>query len=97
MSILSKNPIQHWLDTPLGSYEGYPSYGNSIGELLFKNTQDSDAIVGVIIDQIEAHLGTLIASQIESISMANDEDKNDFFYIFITTKDKNLLIGEYNV
>ena len=83
MSIISKTPIQHWLDTPKGSYYGYPTYGNSLHELLFSNNQHTQHKLGVIIDRIEKDLGTLIAQTIENISLHIDSSDKITTYIII--------------
>lgn len=94
MSIISKDPIQHWLDTPKGSYYGYPKYGNSLHELLFQNNQHAQHKLGVIIDTIERDLGRLMAQTIKHISMHVDQDDKSISYIIILTKD-SIKVGEY--
>ena len=95
MSILTKNPIQHWLDTPVGSYRGYPEYGNSIYELIGENRQDLNAKLGIIIDKMEDQLGTLVAMTIKSIYFAEEKDKRDTFYIVIELINGKIALGEY--
>ncbi len=94
MSIVSKNPIQHWLDTPKGSYYGYPSYGNSLHELLFENNQHAQHKLGVIIDRIERDLGSTIAQTIQHISLVNDAEDKSISYIVIFANNK-IAIGVY--
>lgn len=94
MSIISKKPIQHWLDTPKGSYYGYPTYGNSLHELLFGNNQHTQHKLGVIIDRIEKDLGTLVAQTIDNISLHIDSSDKRTTYIIILTKD-TISVGEY--
>ncbi len=94
MSIVSKKPIQHWLDTPKGSYYGYPSYGNSLHELLFENNQHAQHKLGIIVDSIERDLGELFAQSIKHISLRVDEDDNGTSYIIIIAND-SISIGEY--
>lgn len=94
MSILSKNPIQHWLDTPKGSYYGYPSYGNSLHELLFENNQHAEHKMGIIVDTIEKDLGSEFARTIQHISLlANAEDKSMAYIVIILNN--GIAIGEY--
>lgn len=97
MSALSKNPIQHWLDTPLGSYEGYPTYGNTIHELFFENRQDLDQKLGIIIDRMEEHLGELVTRTIRDISFIEEDGSRDTFYILITLHNNSISLGTYNV
>ncbi|NOR58757.1 MAG: hypothetical protein GQ474_09575 [Sulfurimonas sp.] len=92
-SVLTKNPIQHWIDTPIGSFEGYPTYGNMLHELFFENRQDVDAKLGYIINVIERQLGELVANTIQDISFL-DDPQNDTFYILISLVD-GVVIGEF--
>ncbi len=94
MSVVSKNAIQHWLDTPKGSYYGYPNYGNSLHELLFLNNQHAQHKLGVIVDSIRRDLGRKFAEEIQHISLNVDADDNSITYIVIITKN-NIAIGEY--
>ncbi|MFT7880440.1 MAG: hypothetical protein ABXS91_08610 [Sulfurimonas sp.] len=95
MTVLSKNPIQHWLDTPLGSYEGYPWYGNTLHTLLYENRQDLDQKLGIIIDEIERQLGNNVAQLIRDISFIEEEGARDKFYILITLYNNGIALGSY--
>ena len=94
MSVVSKNPIQHWLDTPKGSYYGYPNYGNSLHELLFENNQHAQHKLGVIIDRIEKDLGSEFAHTIQHISLHVDKNDTSTSYIIIVANN-TILAGEY--
>jgi len=96
MSALTKNPIQHWLDTPLGSYKGYPRYGNIIHELLFENRQNLDHKLGIIVDAIEKQLGKSVAMLIYDISFI-EEAESDKFFILIKLYNNRIALGAYNV
>jgi len=94
MSIVSKNPIQHWLDTPKGSYYGYPNYGNSIHELLFLNNQHAQHKLGVIVDSIRRDLGDSVAETIQHVSLHVDADDSSVSYVVIVSSN-SISIGEY--
>ncbi|MGW8169631.1 MAG: hypothetical protein ACWGHH_06470 [Sulfurovaceae bacterium] len=97
MSILSANPLQHWLDTPIGAYEGYPTYGNMIPELLYKNKQELQGASALIMAKIKNDLGIEIASTISNIIIFQDEIYDDIFYIVLFQNNNQTAIGEYNV
>lgn len=95
MTVLTKNPIQHWLDTPLGSYKGYPRYGNTLHTLLYENRQDLDQKLGMIVDEIERQLGRTVAQLIKDISFIEEGGAKDKFYILITLYNNGIALGSY--
>jgi len=96
MSILKKNNIQHWLDTPKGSYVGYPKYGNSVPELLFLNKQELDYALGVIINQMKNDLGASVVERITDMYITSDKNDIDMFYLIIIQKD-TVAVGGFSV
>lgn len=70
--LTQKNPIQHWIDTPDGSYTGKPNYGNNFYEVLFKNKNNISLIIPIIANKLLRDLGEDEASKIDTISLVKD-------------------------
>ena len=86
--------IQHWLITPLGSYYGYPNYGNKIDELLYHNRQDLNYVSGKIIDDIVGDLGIEYAKKIAKVEILTDREN---FYILLHYFNDKYALGVYSV
>jgi len=71
-SILSEfDPIQSWLDTPLGYYIDKPDFGNNLYELLYKNTDEARIKLHRILDKIEEDLGNEVSSVIDEVYLVS--------------------------
>jgi hypothetical protein len=55
-SILSSNPVQLWLDTPIGAYVGSPRWGNNFEELLGHNIHDTPIVLLLILKKMQKDL-----------------------------------------
>jgi len=55
-SILSSNAVQLWLDTPIGSYYGSPTWGNNFEVLLGKNMNDAPIFLNLILGKMKQDL-----------------------------------------
>lgn len=96
ISKLSSEPIQHWLNTPQGSYFGYPEYGNIIEQILFHNKQDLYHALGLLVNRITLDLGREIAEKIKDIKILKEQNREDSFVILIF-HDNDVAIGEFDV
>jgi hypothetical protein len=89
ISVLSEiDPIQTWLNTPLGYYIDKPTFGNNIPELLFKNIDQARLKLHLIFDKLEEDLGQEIVNMINEISLLQTEDF-DKLYLVIRYNNNN--------
>ena len=94
ISELSTTPIQHWLNTPYGAYEGYPTYGNAFEDLLFQNLNDVDIVTGKIMDKMLKDLGFNVMKNVESLDIIST-DEEDTIMVLLFLKDGSL--GGYTI
>lgn len=94
MSIVSKDPIQLWLDTPIGAYEGYPTWGNNVYELLFLNKQEAKATVMQIMAKLQYDIGYANAQRITGTQLLFNGD--DTFALLLYLQNNDIAIGVYN-
>ena len=75
-SILSSNPIQLWLDTPIGSYVGSPWWGNNFETLFGHNIHDTPIVLMLILKKMSHDLGEYYRL-VESLELI-ETDANSF-------------------
>ena len=79
--------IQHWLNTPIGSYCGFPKYGSNIDTLLFKNSSNAYKSIDAVYNKIREDLGQDIYDEITNIEILSDIEN---YYIVISTKNEKV-------
>ena len=94
LSFISEtNVIQCWLDTPLGYYNHLPDFGNTISDLVFKNSDEAVILLDSIVDAIGDSLGSEVASEIINIRLVSTEDRESF-YVIIDLSDGSVAYRE---
>lgn len=89
MSILSEtNPIQHWLNTPIGYYPHDREYGNNLHILLFKNDTVIKLLLNDILDKIREDLGDTVVNSVDEIFTATVDDIDKKIVVIRYKKDK---------
>ena len=89
-SVFSVNPLQHWVNTSMGVYEGYPLYGEIFEELLGQNIANLEFFLDTIVDKIEKDLGSEIARLIDRIEIVEANEIDEKLIVIIL---KNEQIG----
>jgi len=74
-SILSSNPVQLWLDTPIGAFCGSPTWGNNFEVLLGKNTNDAPIFLQQVLTKMGIDLGNdfKLVEQLEILKIGNED------------------------
>ena len=94
ISAVSTTPMQHWLNTPYGAYEGYPTYGNSFEDVLYTNLNDSDVVLGEVADKMLKDLGFEVMKSVDHLELLAS-DNNDTALLVIYLQDG--VLGGYAV
>jgi len=55
-NIFTTNPVQLWLNTPIGAYAGSPNWGNNFEILLGENMNDLDIFLLQVLEKMKFDL-----------------------------------------
>jgi len=79
--------IYHWLNTPIGSYCGFPLYGFNGNELLYKNSHDAESSIDKIYSKMREDLGEDIMQTVAEIKIVTVDDA---YLLLVSLKNKTL-------